>query len=139
MIVPADYTYTEINSAIYAFDYLRARNIPLLPITPLLKELKTELTILQVMEEAYSKEAEDDLQELQLMIKAFYSEDINFKYDTIHTSEIARGIDDYMIRNQADLLILCSFHHNLFSKLFHRSIIKHISAVCNYPVIVFHQ
>ncbi len=139
LLVPAGYVYSEIKTIVYAFDYLKERNLPLTRLVPITKTLKCELTILQVMEESYSKEAEDDLRELQFIIRTFYGDDLNFKYDTIRSAEVAQSINSYILRNQPDALALCSVHRNLIQRLFHKSIIKNISAYCNYPVFVFHQ
>jgi nucleotide-binding universal stress UspA family protein len=138
LIVPAGYTYSKIRTMVFAFDYLRERNLPLMRVVPLFKALKCEVTVLQVMEEAHSKDAEDDLKELQFILKNFYGDDFRFHYDTIRSAEIAQSIDSYILRNQPDALALCSEHHNLFGKLFHKSVIKNISAVCNYPVLILH-
>lgn len=139
LLVPSGYTYTEIKTIVYAFDYLRERNLPLTRLVPITKALKSELVILQVMEEAYSKEAEDDLRELQFIIRTLYGDDLNFRYDTIRSSEVPQSINSYILRNQPDALALCSVHRNLIERVFHKSIIKNITAYCSYPVFVFHE
>ena len=139
MIIPSGCIYSEIKSVVYAFDYLRERSLPLARLVPFVKALKCDLTVLQVMEEAYSKDADDDLRELQFILKTMYSGDIDYHFDTIRSSDVAASINSYILRNQPDLLALCSVNRNIISKLFHKSIIKNISAVCDYPVYVFHS
>lgn len=138
MVIPAGYVYSEIKKMVYAFDYLRERSLPLARMIPWIKALGCQLTILQVIEEAYSKEAEDDLKELQFIIRNLYGDDLNFSYDTIRSSDVAQSINSYILRNQPDALALCSIHRNLVERIFHRSVIKNISAICSYPVFVFH-
>ncbi len=137
--IPAGYTYSEIKTVVYAYDYVRERNLPLTRLVPFLKAVNGKLTVLQVMEKAYSKESEDDLKELQFLIRNFYGDDLNYEYDTIRSSEIAQSINSYILRNQPAALALCSVHRNLIERIFHKSIIKNISAVSDYPVYVFHQ
>ncbi|HEY9489021.1 MAG TPA: universal stress protein [Chryseosolibacter sp.] len=138
LVIPAGHIYTEIKTIVYAFDYLGKRDLPLARLIPWVKALKCELTVLQVMEEAYSKEAEDDLTEQQFIIRNLYGDDLNYRYDTIRSSDIAQSINSYILSNQPDALALCSVHRNLAARIFHKSIIKNISAVCSYPVFVFH-
>ena len=138
LVIPLGQTYSKIRRVVYAYNYLRERNLPLTKLVPWIKALECELTILQVMEEAYSKEAEDDLKELQFIIRSLSGIDLNYKYETIRSSDTAQSIDSYILKNQPDALALCSIHRNLAERIFHRSIIKHISAVCSYPVFVFH-
>jgi nucleotide-binding universal stress UspA family protein len=138
LIIPAGCVYTEIRNIVYAFDYLKERNLPLAPLIPWVKALTCELAVLQVMEEAYSKEAEDDLKELQLIMRHRYDDGLIYRYDTIRSSDIAQSINSYILKNQPDALALCSIHRSLVERIFHKSIIKHISAVCSYPLFVFH-
>ncbi|MFZ6012545.1 MAG: universal stress protein [Bacteroidota bacterium] len=139
LLIPEGYTYCEIKSMVYAYDYLRERNLPLTRLVPFIKAVNCRLTVLQVMEEAYSKDAEDDLKELQFIIRNFYGDDLNYEYDTIRSSEVSLSINSYILRNQPDVLALCSVHRNLIQSIFHKSIIKNISAISNYPVYIFHQ
>jgi nucleotide-binding universal stress UspA family protein len=141
LLIPTGYVYCEIKSIVYAFDYLSERALPLTRLIPFIKATGCELTVLQVMEEAYSKEAEDELKELQFIIRNLHGEDLNYRYryDTIRSAEIASSINSYISRNQSDALALCTTHRNLVEKMFHKSIIKNISAICHYPLYVFHQ
>lgn len=138
LLIPAGYTYSEIQTVVYAFDYLRNRDLPLAGLKPFITSLHCNLKILQVMEEAYSKKAEDDLKELQFIIKAFHN-DLPYEFDTIRSHEIARSIDSYVLRNQADVLALCSVHRNAIERIFHKSVIQGVSNLCNIPLYVFHQ
>lgn len=138
MVIPAGHVYSEIKRVVYAFDYLRERSLPLARMAPWIKALGCQLTILQVMEEAYSKEAEDDLKELQFIIRNLYGDDLNLSYDTIRSSEVAQSLNSYILRNQPDALALCSVHRKLIDRIFHKSVIKNVSAICSYPVFVFH-
>jgi nucleotide-binding universal stress UspA family protein len=139
LIIPSACGYSKINSMVYAFDYLRERNLPLKKLIPFIKTTNCELTVLQVMEEAYSKEAEDELKELQFIISSYHGDEIKYKYDTIQSSEKGRAINSYISRNQPDALAMCSKHRNLVSAIFHKSVIKNVSAVSDYPLYVFHD
>jgi nucleotide-binding universal stress UspA family protein len=139
VLVPAGYVYSEIRTIAYAFDYLKEKSLPLSRLVPIIHALKCNLTVLQVTGKVYTREAEEDLKELQFIIRNLYGDDLNYKYDTIHSSEIAEAINSYMIQNQPDALALCSVHRNLVEEIFHKSIIKNISGICSYPLFVFHQ
>jgi len=138
LVIPVGYVYSEIKRMVYAFDYLRERSLPFGRMIPWIKALGCQLTVLQVMEEAYSKEAEDDLKELQVVIRNLYGGDLNFPYDTIRSSDVAQSINSYILRKQPDVLALCSVHRNFLERIFHKSVIRNISAICSYPVFVFH-
>lgn len=137
VLIPSGYVYSEIKTMVYAFDYLRERDLPMSRLAPLVKALKCELTILEVMEDAFSKVAENDLKRTQEILQNFYGDDVKFTFDTIRSDDIAPSINSYILRNQPDALALCSIHRNFLQRLFHKSVIKSLTAYCNYPVFVF--
>jgi nucleotide-binding universal stress UspA family protein len=139
LLIPEGLMYSEIKTMAYAYDYLRERNLPLRQLAQFAKAVNCKLKVLQVMEEAFSKDASEDLQELQFIFKSYGEEGINYEYDTIRSSDVPESINDYIQRTQPDVLALCSIHRNFISRIFHKSIIRHISAVSNMPVFIFHQ
>ncbi|MEO5603715.1 MAG: universal stress protein [Cyclobacteriaceae bacterium] len=139
LLIPEGYEYSEIKSIIYAFDYFRERDLPLNHLLPFIKVLKCDLKVLQVMEESYSSEAESDLHDVQRIIKDFFAEDLTITYDTIRAGDIPQSINSYTLGNQPDVLALCSGHRSFLGNLFHKSVTRHITAICNYPVFIFHQ
>ncbi|HEY0656484.1 MAG TPA: universal stress protein [Chryseosolibacter sp.] len=139
LLIPNGCGFTEIKRVVYAFDYLTARKLPLEQLKPWIKVLKCELAVLQVMEEAYSEEFEEELKELQFISKSLWADDITLTFDTIRSYEIAESIHSYVLRSQPDMLALCAVHRNLLERFFHNSLIKDISSVSNYPVFIFHH
>jgi nucleotide-binding universal stress UspA family protein len=138
IVVPAGLDYTDIKSMVYAFDYLRNRTLPLTHLIPLVQKLSCKLTVLQVMEDSYSQDAEEELKELQYIIDTYRQRDLKeIKYDTARNTDIVQGINHYMLKTVPDVLALCSEHHSLIGRIFHKSVIKQITAICNYPVIIF--
>ncbi len=139
LLIPPDCQFHPVRKLVYAFDYLRERKLPLDQLKPFLKIWNCELSVLQVMEEAYSAEAEDELHELQFISRQLYAEDILLNFDTIRSYEIAESIHSYVLRTAPDMLALCTIHRNLLERLFHNSLIRKLSGRASYPVIVFHH
>jgi nucleotide-binding universal stress UspA family protein len=139
LLVPEGCGFSEIKKMVYAFDYLSARKLPMEQLKPWIRTLRCELSILQVMEEAYSEEFEEELKELQLISKDLYADEIKLTFDTIRSYEIAESIHSYVLRTQPDILALCAVHRNLLERFFHNSLIKNISAISSYPVFIFHE
>lgn len=139
LLIPPGYLYSEIKKVVYAFDYLRNRDLPLSGLVPFIQALNCELTVLQVMETAYSGEAEAELEELQFIFKTKYTGNIQIQFDTIRSDETAQSINSYILRNEPDMLVLCSIHRNLLQRVFQKSVIKDITSISNYPIFVFHD
>jgi len=139
LLIPKDYVYSEITKIVYAFDYLRKRELPLNRLIAFASLLKCQITVLQVMEEAHSEAADEELKELQTIIRNFYADDVQLKYDAVRSADIAQSINSYIFKEQPDAVAVCSVHMNLIQRLFHKSVIKNLAATSNCPVFIFHE
>lgn len=138
LLVPEGCRYQEMKLIVFAFDYWRTNQLPLSKLIELAKILQSEILILEVMEESRSQKIEKQLREDQKQIKQLYGDEkVSIRFDTIHTSDLPLSINNYMLRNQADLLALCAIRHSLIENIFHKSVIKEITGMASYPVFVF--
>lgn len=138
LIVPEAYIYSEIRRIVYSFDYLSERRLPHEKLIAFASAVKSEITILQVREEAHSKGADEDLQELQAIIKNLYSGDVPLKFASLRSSDIAQSINSYVFKEEPDVLAVCSTHMNVVQRLFHKSVIKNLATTSDIPIYVFH-
>ena len=140
ILVPSDCIYSEIKNIVYAFNYLEQRDLPLKQLLPWIKSLQCSLTVLQVNENAVSQDVNEEMKELQYIIsEKWKGEMIDIHFDTIESSEIAPSLNSYVLRNESDILALCTVHRNFIQQVFHKSVIKVISGISSYPVLVFHD
>ena len=140
LLVPEGYVYSEIKSTVYAYNYLAKRTLPLTQLIPWIRSLKCQLTVLQVNEEAISEDVNDEMKELQFIFNEHLKgEDISIQFDSTHSSEIAPAIHSYIHRSESDLLVLCTTQRNFIEAMFHKSVIKIITEIANYPVMVLHK
>jgi nucleotide-binding universal stress UspA family protein len=139
LMVPDGYLYSEIKLIVYAFDYLRERMLPLDQLLPWIGLLKCNLSVLQVIEEAHSKEVDLTIKAIQKLVRKHYEGEIVLNFDTIRSSDVAGSINSYMIKNQADLLALCTQHHGFLGGIFHRSVVKKLSAAAASPLLLLHS
>jgi nucleotide-binding universal stress UspA family protein len=139
LLVPLDCDYRNINMVVYAYDYLRDGKLPQKQISKWIKILNTELRVLEVLEESTSKRIDNELKGLQAVIRNQSPNELNLTFDTIHSNDVVDAINDYVLRHNADMLVLCTHHYTFMEKIFHKSVIKALSAMARYPVMVFHQ
>lgn len=140
MLIPDGCLYSEIENVVYAYDYLSERKLPLKQIKSFMNSLVCDVTVLQVNEEAISEDVNEEMKELQYIIsEEWKDEDTMIRFDAIRSSDIAPAINSYMNRNQSDVLALCTTHRNFLQEMFHKSVIKTISEIADYPVLVFHE
>lgn len=138
LLVPEGYVYRPIHEVAFAFDYLHEEKLPITRLLPLIKVLKCRLTILQLLPEGYSRTEEEYITEQQDLIRNFYGDELPIRYETVFGSDAVSGIHSWILNNDPDVLALCSVHRGLIGRLFHKSVIKHLTAYSSYPVLVFH-
>lgn len=138
LLIPAGCMYRDIKNLTYAYDYLRERTLHMEQLIPFIKAMGADLTVLEVLEEAKSKDAVDELTELQVILKSKYPE-ITFNFDTLRSSEVPQAINSYVNQRQPDALAVCSIHRNFLSALFHKSIFKTLSVISDIPIFAFHK
>jgi nucleotide-binding universal stress UspA family protein len=140
LVVPPKCTYSRIDKMVYAFNYLRERNLPLDQMIPWVQTMKCEVTVLQIMEEAESHDINDELKELQSIINHSQT-DIQINFDTIRTPHVSEGISNYIAKKNIDVLALCTHHKYFLENLFHKSVLKRNvrTQTSHYPLFVFHH
>lgn len=135
LLVPDGTSYQGFQKVTFAFDYWRKLMLPLQPLQWLISKYQSELTILQVMEESVSAEAEEELKHLQMKFNT--SGKRKFRFHTVHARQVPDAIDHYLQHNQPDLLALCVTHDSWIKRIFHRSAIKHLATVSKCPLYIF--
>lgn len=137
MLIPQGCGYQDISTMVFAFDYEHERKLPMAQLTELAKLLNAKVTVLQVKEH-YTRDMELRSKAIQQSHQVHaHSIDVNF--DTIYSDEVISSINSYVLRNEADALALCSMNPSIIQTLFHRSVIKELSAIASYPLFVFHE
>ena len=139
LMVPEKTVYSDPEHVVYAYDHWRNDHLPLNQLISFLRLIScTKLTVLQVMEESVSERANEEQRRLEQVVSKLYRDDVDMTFETIHNADVADGINSYMKKANADILALCSEHHGFLSSLFHKSVIKSVASVANFPVMVFH-
>lgn len=139
LLLPSGTGYQDVTSIVFAFDYWGAQGVPLVQLARWAKILESNIRVLQVARSNPSREVQDSLEAVQHIIRERYKE-IAIQFDTVYSDdEVGEGIHHYMLHHDADILALCSMHHGFAEKIFHRSVIKKMTALAQYPVFIFHQ
>ncbi len=138
LLVPEGCIFHPVSVIVFAFDYEQERKLPIIQLTQWAKLLSSTICVLQVDKIPATLETEQIAMAMQRQIK-FYHDHVSIHFDTIYSDDLTETINEYVIRSGADILALCTTHHTFIEKLFHRSVIKSVSAIARYPVFIFHQ
>lgn len=138
LIVPSNTGYADIRKTAFAFDYWRSNTLPLDQLAGILKPLQSELTVLEVLEPSISRRAEAEMAADQEILRETYGSGLSLHFDTLHTENIPAALDAYVKTHGIDLLALCTQHQSFLERLFHKSLIKEMSKLATYPLLVVH-
>lgn len=138
LLIPAGCMYRDIKDVTYAYDYLRERTLHMEQLIPFIHSMDAKLTVLEVLEEAQSDRALEELNDLQIILREKYP-DVTFSFDTLRSSEVPQAINSYVNQKQPDALAVCSIHRSFIGALFHKSILKTLSVISDVPILAFHK
>jgi nucleotide-binding universal stress UspA family protein len=137
MLIPQGCGYQDISAIVFAYDYEHEQKLPITQLNKWAKLMNAKVTVLQVKEH-YTRDAELRSKAIQ-QSSQIHATTIDVNFDTVYSDEVINSIDSYVLRNEANALALCSMNPTIVQTLFHKSVIKELSAIANYPVFVFHE
>lgn len=138
LLIPSDCGYSDISSTAYAFDYKHHPTLPLQQLLPMLITFGSTLAVVAVTDGAHSEDATLEVETFSKRVAQLHKEGIQAEFHIRRSDDAAKSIDQFVTENKMDLLALCSLHHNFIHRLFHKSVIRSVSAMAHYPVLVFH-
>jgi len=131
MIVPKDTNFKPFSSIVLLTDYQHTdENLPIQKIHWLLDQTHAKLQVLHVEKD---KNVQQELQEIVLL------KDHNPTYHVVHSAHFTEGVEDFVSKNGADLIITIPKDHGFFSSLFTTSHTTQIAFHSKVPVLAIHQ
>lgn len=138
IMVPKDFIYNDVSHVVYAYAYSEHPDLPIQQLVSFCKGTQSNLTILEIVQKVKNDSIEQQWKNTFNKLRDFYKEEVVIRFASVNTDNVTEGIEEFMKQSEADLLALCSEHHPFIRDLFHKSVIKSITARAYYPVMVFH-
>lgn len=125
--VPEDYTFQNFNNVVLATDLQNLDATPVDAIKTIFQNLPISLHILHVTND---NDEPKDANPLLLKLQS-----LNPQYHLVHNSDVTKGIEEFIEKINANLLLVLPHHHKWFESLFTKQhsndIIRHV----NIPVL----
>lgn len=137
LMIPEGYEARIPKLMVYAFDPETNPTFLVTQLESLALPLKAEVRTLHVVPEASPTETERKMELLAEMLEVMEDKGFDWGFEPIYADKVVSAVDDYMKQQGADLLALSYHHRTLFEKLFRENVIKDISRIADYPVLVF--
>jgi nucleotide-binding universal stress UspA family protein len=139
LIIPLGFEETTVANFVYAYDYSKEKQLPIQQLLPFLESvIDKSLTVLRVVEIGAQASVESYIEDLSPQFKDV--KNLDLKFESLYSSKsTADTIHQYMVARDTAVLCLCTKRRDFMEHLFHKSVIKEISVVANYPFFVFHH
>ncbi|MEQ8712045.1 MAG: universal stress protein [Cyclobacteriaceae bacterium] len=136
LAVPKNANYERIDHAVYASDYAEEDKIAIQSMIELLAPFKPKYTILH-MSRKDSTVSQAIYDENRQELDAFLKEP-NLEYHrSTYESSVALGIDEFMMREKAELLAVLMEKRNFIERIFHTSVTRKLSYLMDFPLLVY--
>jgi len=136
LIIPQGYELSIPKQIVYALDAETNPDFLSDQLERLALPLKARVHTLCV-ERDNPAEAERKIQLLGEMLGVAEGKEFDWEFEPTYSDEAVSSVDQYMKDNNADVLALSYHHRALFEKLFKENVVKKISRIADYPVLVF--
>lgn len=134
LCVPENHTFHGINNIVYATDYQEEDKLALQLLVDFARVLDAKLEVLHVSHhnDAIDKAMFADFkEELEHFIH-----DGEVEFERVVFNHVAEGLDEYMKKSEADVLVLLNKKLNFLESLFHRSLTDHLNKFSDYPLMI---
>lgn len=134
LCVPENASFHGISKIVYATDYQEEDKLALQQITAFAKVLNAKLEVLHV---SHHNDAIDKaiFEDFKGGLSSFVAKD-NVRIKRLVFNNVAKGLNDHMQKEGADLLVLLNKKRNFLSSLFHLSLTDHLDQFTDYPLMV---
>ncbi len=138
LVIPEDVSWEPVSRIVYATDHQPEEHLRVEQLMDWTRKFGARLTILHVSrsEEPISKDA---YQAFCNAVSERFGDDPSLYFERVVDEDPPLAIDTYVHKNDVDMLALTTGPHRLIDALFHKSMAKKLSAVADYPMLVFHR
>ena len=140
LVIPENSNYKAIKKVVFAWDYTPANKMSLLQMCCLLEVFHPEITLLHISRKN-SMVGNEVFNAIKEEMCSFTIESMNIRYDRIFCEDTENFTDkmvDYMVDNNADLLVITHYERNFIQQIFHGNILRKLTDTSNYPLLVLH-
>jgi nucleotide-binding universal stress UspA family protein len=134
LIVPHDAGYAPVSNIVYASDFTYKKSFHLFdPLLNIAKKFKSVINILhiQLIHTAESAAILMGKKELEDLFAGY-----NHRFVTIEEKSVTAGINSYLQKNAANLLVMVAHKHDFFERIFSRNHTKEMAYETHTPMLV---
>jgi nucleotide-binding universal stress UspA family protein len=137
LMVPSGCSFKPIHNLVYAYD---DETNPIFLIDQLKKvviPLDIKVEVLHIVETEPSEKNDRKIVRMKSSIQARFPTGSDWSVDFQYSDDVPRALNQYMKKQDAEILALTFHHRSLIDNLLTEDVIKKMSVIAEYPVLIF--
>lgn len=132
LVVPENIKATQVKKIAFAVDFQEIKDASVFKAyIEFIKKYQAETLFINIYKEGNSQKSS----ELEINMKQLFSE-INYSLNFEKNDNVINGINEFVRKNNCDMLALFSRKHGFINKIFHKSITNKLTCQAELPMFV---
>lgn len=137
LIIPAGYLFKSIHTLVYAHHPDTNPIFLIDQLKTIIEPLNVAVKVVHVSEESPSAATKHRMEILREAVMARKLKDKEWSFVSLYSQDVTWALDQYMKNNNGDILALSFHHRQPLEKLFTQNVVKQMTMIAKYPVLVF--
>lgn len=139
LVIPEGFEFKNISRIIYAYDYKAKKLPPLEQLQEFADIFNTKVCFLTIVDK-YTPRVEDEMDQLFNSIESNWKNSHSVTFDYVYYPDVVKSLNHYyQMWSDNDLLVLAARSHSFINLNFHKSVIREVTNLASYPVLVIHE
>ncbi|MBI1767206.1 MAG: universal stress protein [Bacteroidetes bacterium] len=137
LVIPTGYLFKSIHTLVYAHHPDTNPIFLIDQLKTIIEPLNVAVKVVHVSEESPSTTTKHRLEILREAVMARKLKGKEWSFDSLYSQDVAWALDHYMKNHNGDILALSFHHRQLLEKLFTQDVVKQMTMIAEYPVLIF--
>ncbi len=134
LIVPCGFSWKIPKKIVLATDLVQIEDLAILDtMFAIARKYAAEITVLNITSKVPPSQVQQAMRRLDFNN---HFKGIESRFEVTENNDVVAGLNDYVKKNQIDLLVLCPKHYTGLKRIFHKSVTRNIIDQTDIPVMV---
>ena len=141
LIIPEGFQFKEIKKMVFAWDYSDKNKLAFLQVKDFIDFFEPEITFLHVGQNSIPNNG-DVFESLKQEMLSYLGEIQNISFARVYLDDpetYSERMDSYVTNTNSDLLAVTFYDRGFIRNLFHGNIVKGLTEITSYPLLVLHM
>jgi len=137
LVIPNGYLFKSLHTLVYAYHPETNPIFLIDQLKTIIEPINITIKVVHISEETPSVKIKHRLKILREAVMARKVRNKGWGFDSMYSKDVAFALDQYIKNHNGDILAL-SFHHRaLMETLFTQDVVRQMTMIADYPVLIF--